>query len=363
MQAYYVNGNSHSPLPPVYTLSEKTERILAQEINNLDPYTEDSPLLQGQHPYPVIFEPIKHIKLSRSTYKVVSFLDFTPHIRTFESFERYLDDLSKDINDTDRLGALEYVQQTLSQDFDKFEEKPQQEIIQKLINIEESCDMNIEEECRKLTEYMNTCYGLIKSVCDTKRKYRKLVSIMNYIREDFQKTKDHFFKAIDHVQERSYETPVQNKTNKEKRSIKQEELVQEAYEQIDYNDQKLAEEIFEKLGSIDLETGKKQTRHKRFGLMNWIMGWGVFSNLRNIKQIKKNIRTLYHQNLLQEKQIQDLAHYLNLTATHVQLQGKMINELQTKLAQLDFQLLNLHIRVNYHIHVNGFITGDEYSCT
>ena len=59
-------------------------------------------------------------------------------------------------------------------------------------------------------------------------------------------------------------------------------------------------------------------RTKRFGIMSWIMGWGVYSNWRQIKAIKKNIKKLYEQNLLQEQQIQDLAHYLNLTATRVQ---------------------------------------------
>ena len=50
-------------------------------------------------------------------------------------------------------------------------------------------------------------------------------------------------------------------------------------------------------------------RTKRFGVMSWIMGWGVYSNWRQIKAIKKNIKKLYEQNLLQEQQIQDLAHY------------------------------------------------------
>ena len=34
-------------------------------------------------------------------------------------------------------------------------------------------------------------------------------------------------------------------------------------------------------------------RTKRFGIMSWIMGWGVYSNWRQIKAIKKNIKKLY----------------------------------------------------------------------
>ena len=48
-------------------------------------------------------------------------------------------------------------------------------------------------------------------------------------------------------------------------------------------------------------------------------GMGSLFKLEQIKAIKKNIKKLYEQNLLQEQQIQDLAHYLNLTATRVQL--------------------------------------------
>ena len=43
--------------------------------------------------------------------------------------------------------------------------------------------------------------------------------------------------------------------------------------------------------------------------MSWVLGWGVYSNYKQIKTIKKNIRKLYFQNVLQERQIQDLAQY------------------------------------------------------
>ena len=36
-------------------------------------------------------------------------------------------------------------------------------------------------------------------------------------------------------------------------------------------------------------------RTKRFGVMSWIMGWGIYSNWRQIKAIKKNIKKLYEQ--------------------------------------------------------------------
>ena len=47
-------------------------------------------------------------------------------------------------------------------------------------------------------------------------------------------------------------------------------------------------------------------------LFTWILGWGVFSNARSISKIKDNLHTLQKQNQLQDKQIKQLASYLNL---------------------------------------------------
>ena len=46
---------------------------------------------------------------------------------------------------------------------------------------------------------------------------------------------------------------------------------------------------------------------KRFSIINWFLGWGIYSNSRSIKKIKKNLRILQDQNILQDKQIKELA--------------------------------------------------------
>ena len=45
----------------------------------------------------VIFEPQPRIQLTRSSYKVTSFLDFQPFINGFQSVQNYLDNLWADI--------------------------------------------------------------------------------------------------------------------------------------------------------------------------------------------------------------------------------------------------------------------------
>ena len=42
---------------------------------------------------------------------------------------------------------------------------------------------------------------------------------------------------------------------------------------------------------------------KRVGILTWIVGWGVYSNVRSISKIKNNLHTLQRQNQLQDKQI------------------------------------------------------------
>ena len=84
---------------------------------------------------------------------------------------------------------------------------------------------------------------------------------------------------------------------------------------------------------LSVNNTKHQT--KRFGLATWILGWGIYSNARNIMSIKMNIQALYDQNILQEKQIIELIHYLNITYGHVRTNRLVINELNIKVATLN----------------------------
>ena len=48
-------------------------------INNANPY-QGVTVTEGHGKYPVIFEPLQNVQTSRSTYKVTSFIDFTPYL-------------------------------------------------------------------------------------------------------------------------------------------------------------------------------------------------------------------------------------------------------------------------------------------
>ena len=59
-------------------------------INNANPY-QGITVTEGHGKYPVIFEPLQNVQTSRSTYKVTSFIDFTPYLKYFQQFEAYLE--------------------------------------------------------------------------------------------------------------------------------------------------------------------------------------------------------------------------------------------------------------------------------
>ena len=58
---------------------------------------------------------------------------------------------------------------------------------------------------------------------------------------------------------------------------------------------------------------------------------GNILNARKIAKIKDNLHTLHQQNQLQDKQIKQLAKYLNLTMHQVDKHNEMLFELDTKM--------------------------------
>ena len=66
--------------------------------NNANPY-QGGVMTESHGKYPVIFEPLQNVQTSRSTYKVTSFIDFTPYLEYFQQFERYLEAFKSSIND------------------------------------------------------------------------------------------------------------------------------------------------------------------------------------------------------------------------------------------------------------------------
>ena len=106
-----------------------------------------------------------------------------------------------------------------------------------------------------------------------------------------------FLSPIDHL---DYHPTLGRKKNKDKIEItcSKRFLQTGTYEpKWQYNDLDEAEslfldEILKVIEKIDPTLHKELKRVKRFSLMSWIMGWGVFSNAKAISKIKNDIRSL-----------------------------------------------------------------------
>ena len=75
---------------PDISVTKKRHESEVHTINNANPY-QGVTVTEGHGKYPVIFEPLQNVQTSRSTYKVTSFIDFTPYLEYFQWFERYLE--------------------------------------------------------------------------------------------------------------------------------------------------------------------------------------------------------------------------------------------------------------------------------
>ena len=79
------------------------------------------------------------------------------------------------------------------------------------------------------------------------------------------------------------------------------------------------------------------------------LGWGIYSNKKQIDRIKENINKLQKQNILQDKKIDELARYMNLTMEKVREHDKRIYDLEVGLVQLKNSLIELSYDFDYSV--------------
>ena len=68
--------------------------------------SEDHEIKVGNKIEPIIFEPQRKIKLSRSTYKVTSYVDFKPYKQAFKQFGQYIRKFLADLHDPHYVNTL-----------------------------------------------------------------------------------------------------------------------------------------------------------------------------------------------------------------------------------------------------------------
>ena len=233
-------------------------------------------------------------------------MDFQPFLQGFQSVNKYLNDLWTDINNPS------YFQQL----FIPFAHV----LIDPTLN-----DSHIENF---LTS--PACHHC-PYACQVKMKFEQFRWEIYYVMKVFHVTYKKFLTAIDHID--YHPSQGQNNKTRTKRS-----MLYDIYGQYHTPTKMLApsEESFlnafmKALYKINPSLHNKLSHMKRVGIFTWILGWGVFSNARNVAKIKDNLCTLHQQNQLQDEQIKHLAKYLNLTMHQVDKHSKMLYKMDTKM--------------------------------
>ena len=146
--------------------------------------------------------------------------------------------------------------------------------------------------------------------------------------------------AIDHIE---YHPTLQNELSSETRSKHSIFFSKTGfYSTFDHRlsptEELFLDKLLMALENMNLTIAQKLMRMKRYSILTWVFGWGVFSNSRSIDKIKQNLQILQDQNLLQDKQIKALANHLNLTMAHVNRHEAMLYKLDSKLMILNRNL-------------------------
>ena len=92
-------------LPVVAKYTTRTTQK-AKDIDEILDISKKYKIKLGHKMEPVIFEPQKKIRLSRSTYKVNSYIDFKLYKETFKQFGHYMVRFLKDIHNPHYVGDL-----------------------------------------------------------------------------------------------------------------------------------------------------------------------------------------------------------------------------------------------------------------
>ena len=159
----------------------------------------------GQYKNPVIFEPIKNIRLSISSYQVTMFIDLTPYFEYFESYEGYLDGFLKDLADQSKMSFLarfHHQAAELGGDF--------------VSNELDKVDCEQQTLCEKHSN-SKICQRLLFSFCMTQRQYYQVTNSTVHIKETFMALKNKFLGMIDYMDETLQDVSVNKVPGRTKR--------------------------------------------------------------------------------------------------------------------------------------------------
>ena len=177
--------------------------------------------------------------------------------------------------------------------------------------------------------------------CQVKKKFEKFKWEIHYVIKVFHATYKKFLTTIDHID--YHPSQVQSNMTRTKRSVTYNLYgrYHSPTKLLTPSEEKFLNAFMKALYKINLSLHNNLSCMKRVGVFTWILGWGAYSNARNLAKIKDNIHTLQKQNQLQDKQIKQLANFLNLIMHLVDKHSEMLYEMDTKMTIMNKTLHKL----------------------
>ena len=221
---------------------------MATELSDIPPENRQEWL------HPVIFEPQNKIQLTCSTYQVTTFLDFAPFVNGFNNVQNYIKDFKKDVHDPDYFSL----------------------IMHKSTN---PCASPLLDE-QDLAAFMQSAYCLSAPyACMTRLKIDRFLMEVNYLEDLFDVVHQKFLNAIDHI---DYHPTMQNvpTTNRSKHSVSFSETgFYMTYDhKLNPTEEVFLDKLLMTLENMNSTLINKFKRMKRYSILTWVLGWGVFSN-------------------------------------------------------------------------------------
>ena len=215
-----------------------------------DEMSEIEPLKAGELIEPIVFEPKRKIRLSRSTYKVNSYIDFRPYQDSFKKFEVHIHRFSRDLQDPDYVGAL--------------------------VNMHRGKEENYEYIRKRGKAYFGpTMCRDATYDCRVKKQYIQIIYETNKLEELFNGIHEKFLKVIDHME--FHPTLGKEKKGTSFKLCKHnvENMDTSMAHQMKYlrpDDKEMLRQGNEMIQKRYLGLNNMKHRTKRFGLATWILG-------------------------------------------------------------------------------------------
>ena len=322
-------------------------------INNANPY-QGVTVTEGHGKYPVIFEPLQNVQTSRSTYKVTSFIDFTPYLEYFQQFERYLEAFKSSISNFENDPVLqEFREQTMratrnikGEACRHYPACYSQSLLYKLRSIEIQAIAHRREREHCMAWHMQACLVL--------RQFEYILNVTDYVNENYLRVKAKFLRAIDYVEDINVGEPTP--TSSSSRHKRDSEMPSDT--RMTLEETKYLAKLLTKLAAWD---PMQNVTHgeKRFVPLFASLGAAIGSivNAGQIKKIKKNIAILQEATLLQDQQIRELARYADLTAARIRSHDTQIYRLQYKLLVVEdgikemIDVSNFQVYTSHHVSI------------